>query len=164
MRKKYRDSFYLLTFFTFIWFICPVTAQQDTVKTVLKSSKIDTARLFSDKPVKSPYGALLRSAVLPGWGQLYNERPYKAAFSLALNGVLAWRIIYYHNKWKDEKDSAYRDKRIDFTWYLGVAYVFNLIDAYVDAYLFGFNKAFEISGKPAGSVPVPFGLTLELKF
>jgi len=39
---------------------------------------IDTNRLLSDEPLKSPWGAVARSAVLPGWGQVYNEQYWKA--------------------------------------------------------------------------------------
>ena len=35
-----------------------------------------------------PRAALLRSAILPGWGQLYNGKPYKALF-FALSAILA---------------------------------------------------------------------------
>ena len=34
--------------------------------------------LLGDKPIKSPWGAALRSGVLPGWGQLYNDSYLKA--------------------------------------------------------------------------------------
>ncbi len=34
---------------------------------------------------KNPTGALLRSFVLPGWGQFYNEKPLKGSFTAPLN-------------------------------------------------------------------------------
>lgn len=49
----------------------------------------DSSRV--DEALPSPRGALLRSALLPGWGQLYNRRPVKAAFfGVSAIGLLGW--------------------------------------------------------------------------
>ena len=108
---------------------------------------------------KSPMGALLRSAVLPGWGQFYNESYWKIPI---VWGVSAWFIYvwsdrndkyqYYrdlYNKSLDESSDGissyktyrdfYRDDRDLFAIYLGLTYFLNLIDAYVDAHLFDFD-------------------------
>lgn len=114
-------------------------------KSALTKSEMDTARLLSDQPLKSPVGAVLRSAVLPGLGQVYNGKYVKGALVCAVNGAFAYAIYWYHQEWKDTGRTKYRDKRNLYTWYLGISYLLTLMDAYVDAYLFGFEKAIEIS-------------------
>jgi hypothetical protein len=114
-------------------------------KAKLVSTEIDTARLLSDKPIKSPMGALLRSAVLPGLGQMYNQKYIKGIFVFAINGTLGYKIYDYHKEWNDTGETKFRDKRNLFTWYFGLSYMLTLIDAYIDAYLFGFDEAIEIA-------------------
>ena len=108
---------------------------------------------------KSPTGAMLRSAVLPGWGQAYNESYWKIP---VIWGFSAWFIYvwikqndnyeYYRDLYQNsllESDSGnslyktnrdlFRDDRDLFGIYLGLTYFLNLIDAYVDAHLFDFD-------------------------
>ena len=131
------------------------------------TAAIDTMRLLSDRPLKSPMGALLRSAVIPGWGQFYNEQYAKGVLVLGVNAVLIQRVFYYHNQWRKTRNRAFQDKRNTFTWYWGLAYILTLVDAYVDAYLFEFDTAMEISGRywPSGdggwAVP---GVQLVIRF
>jgi Family of unknown function (DUF5683) len=102
---------------------------------------------------KSPWGAVLRSAIIPGWGQIYNQSYIKAPiiwggiFAL----VLGWR--FYNSRYKSYKDlynqtsytpylnvrDFYHNQRDLFSIYIGIVYVLNLVDAYVDAELFDFN-------------------------
>ena len=102
---------------------------------------------------KSPWGAVLRSAILPGWGQFYNESYIKVPVIwggiTAL--VLAWR--YYDKRYKNNRNlyiqtgvegyktyrDFYRDQRDLYSIYIGLAYLLNLVDAYVDAELFDFT-------------------------
>lgn len=108
---------------------------------------------------KSPMGAMLRSAIIPGWGQFYNDSYWKIPI---IWGVSAWFIYswikqddnyeYYrdlYNKsliessngnlfYKQFRDD-YRDDRDLYAVYLGLTYFLNLIDAYVDAHLFDFD-------------------------
>lgn len=104
---------------------------------------------------KSPWGAVLRSAVLPGFGQYYNESYWKIP--------IIWGTAYYlvdiwiknddkyqefkqlytesgesNSVYKTNRD-FYRDQRDLFAIYIGLAYVLNLVDAYVDAHLFDFD-------------------------
>ena len=102
---------------------------------------------------KSPWGAVLRSAVIPGWGQIYNHSYIKAPI---VWGIAAWLIYNWNINNKDYKnydilyqqtlDSGYKqlrdfyhDQRDLFTIYMGLTYFLNLVDAYVDAELFDFN-------------------------
>jgi len=108
---------------------------------------------------KSPTGAMLRSAVLPGWGQFYNESYWKVPI---VWGVTGWFVYMWtdrnseyknyqdlYNKSLDESSNGdsklkslrdfYRDDRDLFSFYIGLTYFLNLIDAYVDAHLFDFD-------------------------
>jgi len=109
---------------------------------------------------KSPMGALLRSTVLPGWGQFYNESYWKIPI---VWGATGWFVYMWTNRnllYKDFQSQYnkslletshvgneklkklrdfYRDDRDQFAFYIGLTYFLNLIDAYVDAHLFDFD-------------------------
>lgn len=102
---------------------------------------------------KSPWTAVLMSAVVPGLGQIYNESYWKAPF--------IWGLAYYlldiwisnnNSYWDYAKRYAvnptpinktnrefYHNQRDQFAVYMGLTYVLNLVDAYVDAQLFDFS-------------------------
>ena len=110
---------------------------------------------------KSPWGAVLRSAIIPGWGQFYTKSYWKIP---VIWGVGAW-LIYEWNQsnrnikyYKDFYNStnntqylglsnAYQDQRDLFSIYIGLTYLLNLVDAYVDAQLFDFSVSPDISTK-----------------
>ena len=112
-------------------------------------ARLDTSRLFSDEPVHSPWGALLRSAVLPGWGQVYNRQYWKAAGVVAVHAVLLERAMHFNRLYKERNDRTLRRTRNTFYWLLGAAYVLNLLDAFVEAYLFGFDQVMDTSAVAA---------------
>jgi hypothetical protein len=102
---------------------------------------------------KSPWGAVLRSAILPGWGQIYNGSYLKAPIIWGIAAALIYGWIQDNNDYKFYRDlyvtvpnnlyktrrDFYRDRRDMFTIYLGLTYFLNLVDAYVDAHLFDFT-------------------------
>lgn len=123
-----------------------LSAQQDTSSANQKS---DTLFIMT----KSPWKAVLLSAVVPGAGQIYNESYWKAP---VIWGVGAWLIYNWVNLNKNYKHYAslyeetgneyyrelrtnYQDERDLFTIYMVLTYVLNLVDAYVDAQLFDFS-------------------------
>ncbi len=125
-----------------------IYAQQDSVK--------NDTELISDSVFvmhKSPWGAVLRSAIVPGWGQIYNESYIKAPIIWGIFGSLAAGWIFYNKKYNDSQDQYlqtkiegyrnardfYRDQRDLMSIYIGLAYFLNLVDAYVDAQLFDFT-------------------------
>lgn len=111
-------------------------------------------------PRRNPTGALLRSAAVPGWGQFYNDEPLKGlAYGTLQAGLLGWTL--YENdrarnaremyeltgdpEW-DEAAGDHRDRCRSLVWYTAGAWVLSMLDAYVDAWLFGFeaeNRAFD---------------------
>ena len=103
-----------------------------------------------------------RSAVLPGWGQLYNRRLVKSLLFAAGRGYLGYRIIHEQQTADDFERDAFavtdddglRDqlwrarnralvRRDDFIWWSVFAVIFTMAEAYVDASLMGFDAEFE---------------------
>ena len=94
--------------------------------------------------IKSPKNAAL-SSIIPGGGQLYNGKKFKAGLILA-GEVLA--IVNWHNNSQlyssyDDANNVeyplpkyrYLEKRNKYVWWIGFIYIYGLIDAIVDAHL-----------------------------
>jgi len=145
----------------------------DTLKEKVKEEKFEMK--------KSPWKAVLFSAVVPGMGQLYNESYWKVPVVMGLGGFLLYEIIYYNNRFSDYKDlyaqsitpenpygddilrqyrEFYRNQRDQFYLYAGFYYLINLVDAYVDAHLFDFN----VSEKIRMSISGGNSLNLKVSF
>ena len=118
---------------------------------------------------KSPMGALLRSAILPGWGQFYNESYWKIPIVWGVSGWFVYMWIdrnNLYNKYRNLYNNSitatsngnrqfkilrnfYRDNRDQFAVYFAITYLLNLVDAYVDAHLFDFDVSTnQITKKP----------------
>lgn len=126
----------------------PLIAQQDT------TAAADTINNSTNNFVmqKSPWGAVLRSAIIPGWGQIYNESYWKVPIVWGITGWLVYVWVDNNNLYKDNRTlflqtgddrykrfRDYRDQRDQFAIYIVLTYFLNLVDAYVDAHLFDFN-------------------------
>ena len=92
---------------------------------------------------KSSTGAMLRSAILPGWGQLYNGQKLKAALVFGGGLAIVGNAIYYNQLAVEssvlegkETFEGYRSRAL---WWLLAFYVLNILDAYVDAELWDFD-------------------------
>jgi hypothetical protein len=111
-----------------------------------------------DKPAfemeKSPWGAVGRSALLPGWGQFYNEDYWHIPIIWGFLGWFAYNWIQNDDEYRTYRDlfienpetsiykaqrDFYRDQRDNFTIYIIITYLLNLVDAYVGAHLFDFT-------------------------
>jgi hypothetical protein len=102
---------------------------------------------------KSPWGAVLRSAVIPGLGQFYNESYWKIPVIWGVGALFISGWVYNNDLYQDNKNlfidtgdqlylrnrDFYRDQRDNFTIYLVILYLLNLVDAYVDAHLYDFT-------------------------
>ena len=143
---------------------------QDTPNTPppREESSLDTMALLSDEPLKSPRGAVFRSMLIPGWGQWYNEKRLKAIFTLGLNGALAAGSIHYHRRWSDEPavnpNKGLRNRRNTYNWFLGLTYLLTIADAYVDAYLFKFDEAMDITLVPGSEQTRQWQLAVQIRF
>lgn len=132
-----------------------------TVKSQQEASQISTETNEDTTFVmhKSPWGAIARSALIPGWGQIYNKSYWKAPVVWGFLGYFMyiwndsnqlywdWKKLYSEslanspagNRSYRNKRDFYRDQRDEFAVYIGLTYFLNLIDAYVDAHLFDFT-------------------------
>ena len=135
------------------YFTANVSAQ---VKPDESKPAADTSKFVMKK---SAWGAVLRSAVLPGFGQFYNESYWKIPVVWGFLGYLGYQWYSLNNSYKQyktlfdqslkdqDKNSPiylrnrefFRDQRDLFAVYIGLTYFLNLVDAYVDAQLFDFN-------------------------
>jgi len=118
----------------------------DVINTeVFYSDKSWEAKMFSDIPLKSPWGAVARSAMLPGWGQFYNEQYIKSIISIGLIGYFSYKVIDNKRKFKQTKNKIYKSRQSEKSWQLGFVYFLNMVDAYVDAYLYKFDEIIELT-------------------
>ena len=122
--------------------------QEDT--TVVQDS-ISQSEVFVMQ--KSPWGAVVRSAIVPGWGQIYNESYWKAPIVWGVMGWFVYAWVDNNNKYIDYKNlylqagnsldleyrNFYRDQRDEFAIYFALTYFLTLVDAYVDAHLYDFS-------------------------
>jgi len=90
--------------------------------------------------VKSPGKALLFS-VIPGGGQLYNRHPLKAIFFAGVFAYYGYGYTMAQNDYQADigSESLHR-KRNDKIWMMSLVWTLNIIDAYVDAQLWDFEK------------------------
>ncbi len=126
---------------------CEILAQDNPIV----ETKNDTVNQISH-PLPSPKGAMIRSILLPGWGQWYNDKKIKAGIVfLAETGIIG-SAVYWGKKANNETDTLYRDFYIDNRnlafWYLGGFILLSMADAFVDAPLSGFDVSPELGMFP----------------
>ncbi len=151
--------------------------QGDTVKV----SGVEDSLSAPYHQTKSTILAMGLSAVLPGAGQIYNESYWKTPVILGIGGWFVYEWIQTDNLYRDYRDQYnasitptqrngnsrlltirefYRDERDGFAWYLGLLYAINILDAFVDASLFDFNKNSKVMLQP---FPQPTGIAINFK-
>ena len=135
------------------------------------SGASDSSRSVRPAPtrpwLRRPRQIMLRSVVVPGWGQWANGRHVKAAVVAVGEGYLLVRAVDYGRqeraKWREagaatdpvEKGKLERrhlalgSHRRDFTWWSVFAGLLSMGDAYVDAQLGNFDAEFEPQGTGA---------------
>jgi hypothetical protein len=164
-----------------VFLACSAAAQQSAQKDSVRkpqSGVSDTGFVMQ----KSPLGAVLRSAVIPGFGQFYNESYWKLPVIL---GVTAYLLSGYFDQnslfatyrdryaasisvtqpsgelqWKLYRE-FYRDQRDTFAWWLVAVYFIQIADAFVDAHLFDFDVS---DSKHARAYISPAGLSFSIRW
>ncbi len=113
---------------------------------------------------RSPMGALMRSAAIPGWGQFYNDRPVKGILLGAVElGLLALFLKEYSvaedaredflesgDPLDEERYETHRERRLNLIWITAASWLYGMMDAYVDAHLFAFEEENSVFGREAG--------------
>lgn len=102
--------------------------------------------------------------MVPGWGQFYNDEPLKGlAYGALQAGLLGWTLHENHlageardmflltgdPEW-DQAREEHRDRCRSLVWYTAGAWVLSMLDAYVDAWLYGFDQENESFDRNAG--------------
>lgn len=102
---------------------------------------------------KSPKGAMIRSAILPGWGQAYNHKFLKALVYMGGEVYFAIKYIELDDELKKLRMgqapiSLIEDKEYErngWGWLFTAGYLLAIGDAFVDAHLYGLNVNSDIS-------------------
>ena len=102
----------------------------------------------ADSTHSASRAALLRSAVLPGWGQHFNGRPIKALFFASASAAALTAVVAEHRAIDaaptleiHEDRAARRNTRL---LYFALSVALSAIDAYVDAQLADFEADADI--------------------
>jgi hypothetical protein len=120
----------------------------------IKDTKGWDGEMFSDKPLKSPWGATLRSLMVPGWGQWYNES-YLKSFAYIAAIALVGNEIFYNKRMLDKTGlEKYQDDYSRYSWYMGLTYLLMTMDAHVDAYLYKFDEIVDLTISHARQTPL----------
>lgn len=136
-----------------------ITPDFKTQEEILKETPVESQGF---RMQKSASGAIVRSLILPGWGQFYVEEYWKTPIFLGAAGVLGWFIYDNHVKFMDAKDLVesmseddpyydiykadrefFRDSRDQSAFYLLAVYAISAVDAYVNAHLYDFDVSDE---------------------
>ncbi len=136
-----------------------VSLVADTLETDLRNGSVETGDQVDTSPheetmEKSPLFSMLRSAVLPGWGQFYTGHPYRGSLFFTLEGFLvtfAWAENYRADRnWESylaTGESRYLDaydrhfnRGRDLVSYAIAVLLINVADAYVCAHLYDFDS------------------------
>jgi hypothetical protein len=144
----------------------------DELKTVLGRETVGFKSGAEYKERKSGRVAMMCALLCPGLGQIYNEKPLKAALAAGAEWYYLSKILLnrrycarekkirdsypvtpspssqwlYHDSWVKE----YWERSVDWTWWAGAAVVVIMIDAYVDAHLDDMHFRVEAGGEKGG--------------
>ena len=109
----------------------------------------------------SPKGALLRSAFITGWGQLYNGKKRKTGVVVGLEGLWIYYARLNHRKIDDrqgENKDFVINERNKFLWLLGLTHIMSILDAFIDAHLSDFDEKMQINYKRKWGKPKANGV------
>ena len=101
--------------------------------------------------IKDPKKAFYFS-LIPGMGQVYNGKLFKSAIVIGLE-IVAYNAclnnLDIYNNYGDGnyplRKHRYLEKRNKYTWWVGIIYVYAMIDAVVDAHLYKFDDIIDSS-------------------
>lgn len=154
-------------------------AWADEPDTVLRESTTDLAevvpghnahggaRADSTRHRSPPFKVMLRSAVLPGWGQAYNGKYWKTAIVVGGEGLLIYKAFQELGKENDAVDllstlepgtpeyeaaaeakDRHYNLKVNYIWWTIAVHLLQMADAYVDAHLADFEAGVEPGPDP----------------
>ena len=182
MRVRINKSFLMNIFFAAILSIPSVIIAQNMNPIPSHDTTSANQRPIGKKI--RPTMVLVRSAIVPGWGQFYNKQYIKATIFAVGEGYLIYGISQdwkqtsrYNKAFQSATDltikatefhnyTKYRDRRNLKMWILGASIFYSMFDAYVDAQLADFNqtdKSYEVFIAPTTGGGVQVGLAFNIK-
>jgi len=89
-------------------------------------------------------------SLIPGLGQVYNEKWLKS-FVIISSEIMFYQLWQKNLKYYKTYDTnnyplkkhRYLEKRNKYAWWIGLVYIYSMIDSVVDAHLFEFNNLME---------------------
>lgn len=167
-------------------------AEKKEQRRIQKQKNKEYLKIAWRQPYPNPYRAALYSMIIPGAGQLYNRRYWKAPIVWGGFAALIYSVDF-NKGFRDRFDTAYGlqvagleheftgiindpetlrrwrnkyDKQLQ-TTYIGFVglYILNTLDAYVDAHLksFDINEDLTIHLSPVHSGGAGFGIILSIR-
>lgn len=111
------------------------------------------------REVKSPTRALMLALVLPGLGQAYNEKYWKMPIVWGALGGTGFAIVYNTRAYEqatldyileetdlNQRKLEYRKRNMELSYIVGIlVYGLQILDAYVDAYLYSWDVNDQLS-------------------
>ena len=70
------------------------TMKEDAVKSPAFIPKIKKEKKYHPDSTHSPHKAVMRSLMIPGWGQVYNRRWWKVPLVYTGIGLLGWAVVF----------------------------------------------------------------------
>lgn len=115
---------------------------------------------FEEHLIQHPTRAMLKSVVIPGWGQVGNKRYTKAIFFAGLQVWFIGSALDYRGQASDLEEQFHstpdsltslrsqiwsevlnrRNSRNKYTWFAVIGTLAGMMDAYVDAHLSGYPR------------------------
>ncbi len=157
----------------FLLFSLPFHANGQAVTPDSLGNPVDSLAREGKKPIadtaqaadlRSSRTAMLLSLFIPGAGQVYNESYWKAGIITAAEVTLASLAVREHllltnistqlpssvpDSIREDLITGYRDRRNAFAFLAGVAIIYSISDAYVDAHMFHFREQQTLSVVPS---------------
>jgi len=138
----------------------------DELKRVLKEETGRGAAGGGYTERKSGRVAMMCALLVPGLGQMYDEKPLKSAIALGLETYYLSHVFMNRRYWAREKEvrdsfpaksydwlshdryvTEYWERSIDWIWWSGAVVFAIVVDAYVDAKLY--DMRFRVEPRPA---------------
>ncbi|MCG8344381.1 MAG: DUF5683 domain-containing protein [Chlorobiales bacterium] len=167
----------------------PAFPDTDTTADVIQGALFVEAQNESSQQTEGgdrrmqPWKVAMISAVLPGYGQVYNGSIWKVPILYGLLGYFGYRTIDYNDSYVEFRDKyaqdpegpdasffqgerdRYQEKRNQQILFFVLAYLAGIVDAYVDAHLYDFDTVSEeaISSVYGPEEPYP-SVSVSLKF
>lgn len=174
-----------MRYFTVIFFFISLMLQAQKASNDSGPITGDIAVENNELIIKNPVRASLYSAVLPGMGQIYNEKYWKAPIVWGLIGTGVGVTIHYNSRYHHYRDAFLAELEGQEHPYVGifdkdrlgaiqddmrrnrdyaialtvVAYALNVLDATVDAHLYEIRRDRDLSIDPTAFIDPGTGQT-----